>query len=101
MNRQCEYKKSCDPEHGRCVKKHIYGDGMISNVLKSISNKILGKTIKDFAKTGANKLVETTASKIGEFLGNKAGDKIVQISSEKQKKSATYGTITCSLTTIY
>ena len=41
--------------------------------------------MKDVAKTGTKKLAETTASKTGEFLGNKAGDKIVQLLSRRQK----------------
>ena len=41
--RQCEYKRSYDPEYGRYVKKHIYGEQLASNVLKSISKKIFGK----------------------------------------------------------
>ena len=43
--RQCEYKKRYDPEMGRYVKKHIYGEG-ISDVMKSIGSKLFGQTIK-------------------------------------------------------
>jgi len=33
--RHCEYKKRYDPEMGRYVKKHVYGEE-ISDVMKSI-----------------------------------------------------------------
>jgi len=47
--RQCEYKKRCDPEMGRFVKKHIYGEG-ISDVMKSIGSKLFGQTMKKTLK---------------------------------------------------
>ena len=55
--RQCEYKKRYDPEMGRYVKKHIYGEG-ISGVMKSIGSKLFGQTIKKTLKAGIQKRAE-------------------------------------------
>ena len=57
MTRQCEYKKHYDPEMGRYVKKHIYGEG-ISDVMKSIGSKLFGQTVKKTLKTGIQKGAE-------------------------------------------
>ena len=77
--RQCEFKRKHDPDLGRYVKKHIHGEG-IMGVLKSVTSKMFGKTTKSIAKKAATKAIKT-----GEFAGNKAGDKIIQLlSREKQ-----------------
>ena len=75
FTRQYEFKRKYDPELDRYVKKHIHGEGMM-DVLKSFGNKIFGKTSKDITKKAARKAVETASTKTGEFVGNKAGDKI-------------------------
>ena len=43
--RQSEYKKRFDPELGIFTRQHIYGEG-ITDVFKSFSKKMFGKTIK-------------------------------------------------------
>ena len=52
----------------------IYG-GALSDIFKSI----IGKTMKEAAKT---------ASKTGEHIGKKAGDKIIQLLSKKNKTTS-------------
>ena len=83
---QFEYKKRFDPEMGRYVKRHIYGEG-ITDIFKSIGSKLLGKTMKEAAKTASKKAVQTAATKTGEFAGKKAGDKIIELLSKKNKTS--------------
>nr|DAC81283.1 TPA_asm: hypothetical protein [Corynactis coral adintovirus] len=83
--RQCEYKRRYDPEIGRYVKTHIYGGG-ISNVFKSIRNRLFGRTMKNKMETGlrkgSEKLVEAAANKTGNFAAKKAGDRIIQLLSK-------------------
>jgi len=86
---QFEYKKRYDPEMGMYVKRHIYsgkiyGEG-ITDIFKSISSKLFGKTIKEAAKKASKKAVQTAATKTGEFAGEKAGDKIIELLSKKNK----------------
>ena len=78
-----EYKKRYDPDLGMYVKKHVYGGGVITDVLKSV----FGKTMKEAAKTAGKKALETAATKTGEHVGKKAGDKIIQLLSKKNKTS--------------
>ena len=78
--RQSELKRKYDPELGRYVKKHIYGEG-ISNVMKSIGSRVLGKTTKELAKRAATKAAEKT----GDYVGKKAGDKIIELLSKNQR----------------
>ena len=68
--RQNDLKRKYDPELDRYVKKHIYGEG-ISDVMKSIGSRVLGKTTKELAKKAATKAAE------------KAGDKIIELLSKK------------------
>ena len=58
---------------GRCVKKHIYGEG-VTDVFKTIGRKLFGKTVKEAAKTATRKAVQTAATKTGEYAGEKAGE---------------------------
>ena len=83
--RQCELKKRYDPDLDAYVTKHIYGEG-ISDVLKSIGRKIFGKTVNKVAKTAAKKAVTTT----GEYAGNKAGDKIVELLSKNKTTTPSF-----------
>lgn len=86
MTRQSEYKKKFNPETGKFVREHIYGEGVITDTLKSIGKKVFGKTVKSAAK----KAMTTTATKTGEYVGKKAGDKIVNfLSKEKKPKKST------------
>ena len=85
--RQSELKKRYDVKTGRYVKKHIYGKGVVTDVFKTISRKLCGKTMKDAAKTATKKAVQKAASKTGEYAGEKAGDKVIQLLSKKNKNT--------------
>ena len=65
----------------RYTRQHIYGEGMM-DVLKSVESKLFGKTMKKAAKKGVEQVVTTAATKTGEHVGKKAGDKIVQMLSK-------------------
>ena len=86
--RQSEFKRRYDIEMGRYVKKHIYGEG-IPDVFKMIGKKVFGKTAKEGAKTATKKGLQTPATKNGESVGEKAGDKIIQLLSKKNKNKIT------------
>ena len=85
--RQSEFKKRYDVKTGRCVEKHIYGEGVLTNVFKTIGRKLFGKTMKEAAKTATQKALQKAATKTGEYAGEKAGDKIIQLLSKKNKKT--------------
>ena len=85
--RQSEFKKRYDVKTGRYVKKHIYGEGVVTDVFKTIGRKLFGKTMKEAAKTATKKAVQKAATKTGEYAGEKAGVKIVQLLSKKNKKT--------------
>ena len=85
-----KYKKRYDPNLGMYVKKHvhtgeIHGGGILTDILKSI----FGKTMKEAAKTAGKKALQTAATKTGEHVGKKAGDKIIQLLSRKNKDPPT------------
>ena len=80
MMRQSEFKMRFDPELGKFTRQHIYGEG-ITDVFKSVGSKLFGKTVKSAAKKGVEKALTTAATKTGEHVGKKAGDKIVQLLS--------------------
>ena len=80
MMRQSEFKKKLDPKLGRYTRQHIYGEG-ITDVFKSVGSKLVGKTVKSAVKKGAKKAVTTAATKTGEHVDKKAGNKIVQMLS--------------------
>ena len=88
-----ELKMRYDPDIDRYVKKHIYtaeihGGGLM-DIFKSVGSKLFGKTAKKAATTAA----KTAAIKTGEHLGNRAGNKIVQLLSKKQPKQQTMQTM--------
>ena len=83
--RQSEFKKRYDVKTGRYVKKHIYGKGVVTDVFKTIGRKLFGKTMKEAAKTSTKKAVQKAATKTGEYAREKAGDKIIQLLSKKNK----------------
>ena len=87
--RQSEFKKSYDVKTGRYVKKHIYGEGVVTDVFKTIGRKLFGKTMKEAAKTATKKAVQKAATKTGEYAGEKAGDKFIQLLSKKNKNTKT------------
>ena len=74
--RQSEFKKKYDPDLGRYTRQHIYGEGVM-DVFKSFGSKIFGKTMKKAAKA-----ITTAATKTGEHVGKKAGDKIIEMLSK-------------------
>ena len=78
MMRKSEFKKKLDPELGRYTRQHIYGEGMM-DVFKSVGSKLFGKTMKKAGK----KALTSAATKTGEHVGKKAGDKIVQMLSNR------------------
>ena len=81
MMRQTEFKMKFDPNLGKYIKQHIYGEGMM-DAFKSFGSEIFGKTMK----TAAKKAVTTAASKTGKYAGKKAGDKMVQMLSKSGEK---------------
>ena len=87
--RQSEFKESYDVKTGRYVKKHIYGEGVVTDVFKTIGRKLFGKTMKEAAKTATKKAVQKAATKTGEYAGEKAGDKFIQLLSKKNKNTKT------------
>ena len=81
-------KRRYDPTIDRYVKKdihtgEIYGEGLM-NLFKSMGRKLFSKTTKDIAKKGAKSATNKTVTKVGEHIGNRAGEKIVQLLQEKQ-----------------
>ena len=83
------FKKRYDPIIGRYVKRDIYtgeihGEGLM-DIFKSVGSKLLGKTTKDIAKRGAKTAINRAVTKTGEHIGNKAGDKIVQLLQKKSQ----------------
>ena len=88
--KQSEFKKRYDPELGRFTRKHIYGEGVM-DVFKNIGAKVFGETIKKAAKTAADKAITTAATKTGEHIGKKAGDKIFSmLTKSKTPKKVTF-----------
>ena len=87
--RQSQFKKRYDAKMGRYVKKHIYGKGVVTDVFKTIGRKQFGKTIKEAAKTATKKAVHKAATKTGEYASQKAGDRIIQLLSKKNKNTKT------------
>ena len=87
MYRQSEFKMKFNPVEGKFTKKHIwsgyektpiYGSGRIKDIFKLFS-PLLKKTVKK----GAEKAVTSAATKTGEYVGKKAGDKIVKMLSRE------------------
>ena len=87
--RQSEFKKRYDVKTGRYVKKHIYGEGVVTDVFKTIGKKLFGKTMKEAAKTATQKALQKAATKTDEYAGKKAGDIIIQLLSKKNKNTKT------------
>ena len=84
--RQSDFKKRYDPELGRFTRQHIYGEGVM-DVFKNIGAKVFGQTLKK----AASKAVTTVATKTGEHVGKKAGDKIISmLSKSKTPKKVTF-----------
>ena len=82
-------KKRYDPDLGMYVKKHVHSGEIHGGALTDIFKSIIGKTMKEAAKTASKKALQTAATKTGEFAGQKAGDKIIQLLSKKKKNKTT------------
>ena len=83
-----EYKKRYDPELGRYVKKHVHsGEIQAGGALTDIFKSVFGKTIKKTAKKTAKKALQTAATKTGEHVVKKAGDKIIQLLRKNNEAS--------------
>ena len=81
-------KRRYDPTIDRYVKKdihtgEIYGEGLM-DIFKSVGRKFFSKTAKDIAKKGAKSATNKAVTKVGEHIGNRAGEKIVQLLQKKQ-----------------
>ena len=81
-------KRRYDPTIDRYVKKdihtgEIYGEGLM-DIFKSVGRKLFSKTAKDIAKKGAKSATNKAVIKVGEHIGNRAGEKIVQLLQKKQ-----------------
>ena len=76
MERQSEYKKKFNPETGKFTREHIYGEGFLTDTLKSIGKKVISNTAK--------KATVAAATKTGKHIGKKAGDKIVSLLSKEK-----------------
>ena len=87
--KQSEFKKRYDAKMGRYVKKDFYGEGVVTDVFKTIGRKLFGKTVKEAAKKATQKALQKAATKTGEYAGEKAGDKIIKLLSKKNKNTKT------------
>ena len=87
--KQSEFKTCYDAKTGRYVKKHIYGEGVVTDVFKTIGTKLFGKTVKEAAKTATKIALQKAATKTGEYAGEKAGYKIIQLLSKNNKNTKT------------
>ena len=67
------------------LKKHIHTGEIHGGALSDIFKSVFGKTLRDTAKTATKKALQTAATKTGEHIGKKAGDKIIQLLSKKKK----------------
>ena len=71
MIRQCEFQTMYDPDLDMYVTKNIFDDDMtvgggMTDIFKAVRKKLFRKTAKSAASTG-------------KYVGNKAGDKIVNL----------------------
>ena len=73
MNR--EYGIRYDHMHGKYVRKHVYGEGVFSDMMKNIGSKLFGETMKKTVKSGLQK----GAEKAGDYAAKKAGNKIIEL----------------------
>ena len=76
MTRQSEFKKKYDPDAGKFLRKHIFGEGLMDSVKSFIGRKPTRKKV-----TFAPPPKPTPAS------SKKAGDKIVKMLSGKNTPS--------------
>ena len=79
----CENKKRYDPDMDMHVTRQINGE--LSFQYNEINWQLLGKPVKDTAKTVAKKSLSTAADKTGQYVGNKVGDKIIELLQKNKK----------------
>ena len=77
MARQCDYQMTYDPTLDEYVYRHVYDDSPKegNGLFSSLGNNAL----KLVSKKAVSDLVEKASSTTGEYLGKKAGDKIVKL----------------------
>ena len=76
--RKHDYKKKYSPVYGKHVYNHVYGEG-VYDVLSGLRRKLFSKAVKNLANKTAKKAATTALDKTGNYVGSKAGDKIVQL----------------------
>ena len=76
--RQSEFKKKYDPDRGKHIRKHIYGEGIMHSVKSFLGKKPTRKKVR-FAAPPPK---PTPAS-----VTKNAGDKIVKMLSDKSPPS--------------
>ena len=74
--RQSEFKKKYDPDTGKFLRKHIYGEGIMDSVKSFLGRK---PTKKKVSFAPPPKPIPTTSKK--------AGDKIIKMLSGKNPSS--------------
>ena len=79
--RQSEFKKKCDPDTGKYLRQHIYGEGIMDSVKSFLGKKPTKKQVK-FTVPPPPKPNPASVTK-------NAGDKIVKmLSGEKNMRQA-------------
>ena len=74
--RQSEFKKRYDVKMGRYVKKHIYGEGVVTDVFKTIGRKLIGKTMKEAAEQQPKRLFRKLLLRLENTLAKKRAIKL-------------------------
>ena len=80
--RKCEFKKKYNPLKCKHEKSHIYGEG----IFDTLANIITKETSKNASKKLASKAVNTGLNKVGTHIGNRSGDKIIELLQSKNNK---------------
>ena len=94
MVRQCDYQMTYDPTLDEYVYRHVYddspkeGSGLFSSLGNNALKLVSKKAVSDLASLAAKKAVEKASSTTGEYLGKKAGDKIVKLLQGKPVKNS-------------
>ena len=83
--RQCEFKKKYNPLKCKHEKLHIYGEGIYNTFTDFLGRHIFNKTAKKIAKEATKKMASAALNKTGNYIGNRAGDKIIQLLHNESK----------------
>ena len=85
---QSKFKLRYDPDLDKYVRKNIYDGSIygagITEAFKSIGRNIFGRTVKNAAKSAAKSAAKKAATTRGQYVGKKAGDKIVKLLSKNK-----------------